>query len=189
MKYCSECGSDQLFIQIPEGDNRPRQVCANCGMIYYQNPKVITGCLVQHQGKVLLCRRAIEPRYGLWTIPAGFMENQETLQQAAMRETWEEAQAKVTALRLYALFSIPYISQVYVMFLAQLSPENPTFAAGTESLAVDLFDENSTPWETLAFTVIKTTLTHYFQDQKTGQFPMRIGEIVDSTVSISTVIA
>lgn len=186
MKYCSECGSNQIDLLIPAGDNRPRHVCGQCGQIHYQNPKVITGCLVEHQGQVLLCRRAIAPRYGLWTLPAGFMENHETTEQAAIRETWEEAQAQVTALKLYGVFSIPHISQIYLMFLAQLVPNDPLFAAGSESLEVALFDETDIPWSELAFPVVQKTLMQYYQDRLHGQFPTRVGDINKSISTLKT---
>lgn len=178
MKFCSECGSDQLSFVIPQGDNRPRHVCSRCGMIHYLNPKIVAGCLVQHEGQVLLCRRAIEPRYGLWTMPAGFMENQETTEQAAIRETWEEARATVCNLQLYNVISIPYISQVYITFLAQLVVAEPLFAAGSESLEVALFDEAAIPWEQLAFPVVQRTLKQYYQDRQQGLFSAHVGDII-----------
>ncbi len=186
MKFCSECGSDQLSFVIPQGDNRPRHVCSRCGMIHYLNPKVITGCLVQHEDKVLLCRRAIEPRYGLWTIPAGFMENHETTEQAAIRETWEEAHAKVSNLQLYNVFSIPHISQIYIMFLAKLELNEPLFAAGSESLEVALFDEASIPWDQLAFPVVQRTLKQYYLDRQQGHFSVHVGDIIKTPSSSET---
>jgi len=176
MNYCSHCGSDQLVQKIPSGDNLPRFVCEKCDTIHYQNPKIVTGCLPTWEDKILLCKRAIEPRYGLWTLPAGFMENNETVEQAAARETWEEARAHLEPLSLYAVFSLPYISQVYIMFRAQL--RELTFAPGTESLEVRLFSQDEIPWEQLAFLVIRQTLKDYFQDRMTGQFPVHVSEII-----------
>lgn len=174
MKYCSQCGATVSF-KVPEADNLPRFICDSCQTIHYQNPKVVTGCLPVWDDKILLCRRAIEPRYGLWTLPAGFMENNETLTQAAMRETWEEACAKVTDLQLYTVISLPAISQIYIMFLAKLS--DLEFAAGTESLEVKLFQPDEIPWDELAFPVIRRTLTHYCEDLTTHHFPLHLSDI------------
>jgi ADP-ribose pyrophosphatase YjhB (NUDIX family) len=176
MNYCSHCGSAQLVHKIPEGDNLPRFVCEVCHTIHYQNPKIVVGCLPEWEDKILLCKRAIEPRYGLWTLPAGFMENNETVEQGAARETWEEAQASLKQLSLYTLFSLPHISQVYMIFRAQL--RNLTYAPGVESLEVSLFSQDEIPWDDLAFPVIHKTLTHYFQDRANGKFPVRMGELL-----------
>lgn len=174
MNYCSQCGSDNLVWTIPEGDNMPRHVCMACGTIFYQNPKIVTGCLLEYEDKVLLCKRAIEPRYGLWTLPAGFMENNETVPEAAARETWEEATAKVDHMQLYCLFSLPHINQVYVMFRGQLAVQEPLFAPGSESLDVALFSEADMPWSELAFAVIIQTLRHYYTDREMGHFPIHV---------------
>ncbi len=176
MNYCSHCGSAHLKHKIPEGDNLPRFVCENCHTIYYQNPKIIAGCLPVWEDKILLCKRAIEPRYGLWTLPAGFMENNETVEQAATRETWEEAKAEIEQLNLYTVISLPHASQVYMMFRANL--QNLTFAPGSESLDVHLFAQDEIPWDFLAFPVIRRTLTYYFQDQVTEQFPVHVSEAI-----------
>ncbi|OAD19231.1 MutT/nudix family protein [Candidatus Thiomargarita nelsonii] len=181
MNFCSHCGSARLVRKVPEGDNLPRLVCEDCHTIHYQNPKVVTGCLPVWEDKILLCKRAIEPRYGLWTLPAGFMENNETLEQAAVRETWEEANATLEQLSLYSVLSLPHISQVYMMFRAQL--RDLSFAPGTESLEVQLFSQNEIPWDDLAFPVIHRTLTHYFQDRLTGDFPVHVGDIIPHTLS------
>lgn len=175
MKYCPQCGA-AVSSKIPEGDNLPRFICESCCTIHYQNPKIVTGCLPEWEDKILLCKRAIEPRYGLWTLPAGFMENNETLTHAAERETWEEACAKVDNLTLYTVISLPYISQVYSMFRARLL--NLDFAPGTESLEVKLFHPNEIPWDELAFPVIRRTLTHYCEDLTTHQFPLHISDIL-----------
>ena len=175
MKYCSHCGSDQLEWRVPAGDTLPRHVCANCGTIHYQNPKVVVGCLPEWDGQVLLCKRAIEPRYGLWTLPAGFLENAETVTAGAARETLEEAHARVDALDLYTMISLPHINQVYVMFRARLV--DLAFGPGEESLEVRLFDESEIPWETLAFRTIARTLRTYFLDRKLGSFPVRVSAI------------
>lgn len=176
MKYCSSCGASVTF-RIPEGDNRERFVCDDCNTIHYQNPKIVAGCIPEWQGRILLCKRAIEPRYGLWTLPAGFMENGETTEQAAMRETWEEACARVEITGLYGLFSIPHISQVYMFYRGELV--NGTFSVGVESLECDLFSEAEIPWDQLAFPVVKETLSRYYEDSKQGGgFPLQRGNII-----------
>jgi ADP-ribose pyrophosphatase YjhB (NUDIX family) len=181
MKFCSTCGSARIEWKVPEGDNMPRYVCEDCQTIHYQNPKIVTGCLPEWEDKILLCKRAIEPRYGLWTLPAGFMENSETITQAAVRETWEEAQAKVENVKLYVIISLPYINQVYMMFKASMA--TPEFAAGVESLEVDLFTQQQIPWDQLAFPVIKKTLEYYYADRPTGQFPLHVGDILHRAVN------
>jgi len=138
MKFCSFCGSG-VELRVPEGDNLPRYICGQCETIHYQNPKIVTGCIAEWEDKILLCKRAIEPRAGNWTLPAGYMENRETTLQAAMRETQEEANADVEIKELYALFNIPHISQVYLIFRAALL--NLDFKPGAESLDVKLFKE------------------------------------------------
>lgn len=167
MKFCSECGS-HVVQTIPAGDNRPRFVCPDCDTIHYQNPKMVVGTLPVWEDKVLLCKRAIEPQYGKWTLPAGFMENHESTQEGALRETFEEAGARVEIDQLYTLYNLPYISQVYIMFRARLL--DLEFVAGTESLEVALFSEADIPWDQLAFRTIEQTLRRYFEDRRNGGF-------------------
>ncbi|MES9973834.1 NUDIX hydrolase [Candidatus Thiodiazotropha sp. LNASS1] len=174
MKYCSHCGAE-VEVRVPEGDNRPRHVCIICSTVHYQNPKIVVGCIPVWEQQILLCRRAIEPRYGLWTVPAGFMENGETSQQGAARETWEEACARVEVEGLYTLFNLPHINQVYLLFRSRLLDLD--VAAGEESLEVKLFDEQEIPWEKLAFPVIKESLKLYYADRETGTYPLRSGTI------------
>lgn len=174
MKFCSQCGST-VELRIPEGDNLPRFVCSQCTTIHYQNPKIVAGCIPEWQDKILLCKRAIEPQRGYWTLPAGFMENNETTPNAAQRETQEEANANVEIISLYAMFDIPHISQVYLMFRARLL--DLEFAPGVESLEVDLFTEDQIPWDELAFPVINETLKYYYQDRQRNQFELRHGKI------------
>jgi ADP-ribose pyrophosphatase YjhB (NUDIX family) len=176
MKFCSHCGSDRVALAIPEGDTLQRFVCGECGTIHYQNPKLVVGCLPEWEDRrVLLCRRAIEPRHGLWTLPAGFLENNETLGAGAARETLEEACARVDVGALYTVINLPQISQVYVMFLARLLDLD--FGPGYESLEVRLFHEDEVPWETIAFRTIGRTLRNYFLDRKQGAFPTRVSTI------------
>lgn len=163
MKFCSECASPTIQ-RIPEGDNRMRDTCPNCNTIHYQNPRIVTGTLPTHQDKVLLCKRAIEPRKGYWTLPAGFMENGESTEQGALRETLEEANARVEKTHLYTMITVPHISQVHIFFQAEL--RDLDFSAGEESLEVMLFAEDEIPWKTLAFPTVGQTLTHYFEDRK-----------------------
>jgi ADP-ribose pyrophosphatase YjhB (NUDIX family) len=175
MNFCSQCGSREIALKVPEGDTLPRFVCGACGLIHYQNPKVVVGCLPEYDDQVLLCRRAIEPRRGLWTLPAGFLENGETLMAGAMRETLEEANARVAIGPLYTVISLPHISQVYVMFRARLVDLG--FGPGPESLEVRLFDEASIPWNDIAFRTIARTLRLYFLDRKLGQFTTHVSAL------------
>jgi ADP-ribose pyrophosphatase YjhB (NUDIX family) len=175
MNFCSACGSGRLELRIPEGDALPRHVCAECATIHYQNPKVVVGCLPTYGDAVLMCRRAIEPRRGLWTLPAGFLENGETVVAGAARETLEEAAAQVEVGELYTLISLPHIGQVYMVFRATL-PE-PVYGPGPESLEVRLFDEHEIPWERIAFRTIGRTLRNFFLDRKLGHFPTRVSAL------------
>lgn len=174
MKYCSHCGHSLKFI-IPPGDDRARFVCDACGAIHYQNPRIVVGCIPVCEGRVLLCRRAIEPRHGLWTLPAGYLENGETLAACAERETLEEAGARIGELVPYRLFNICHIHQVYFMFRARLLDRD--FEAGKESLEVRLFTEEEIPWDQIAFRVISATLRAYFCDRRDGSFPFATGDI------------
>lgn len=173
MKFCSHCGYSVRFA-IPEGDDRSRYLCDACGTIHYQNPRIVAGTLPIRDGCVLLCRRAISPRKGYWTLPAGFMENAETTIEAAARETREEACAEVEIHDLYTLIDLPHINQVYMIFRADLTGD---FAAGPESQEVAMFAEQDIPWSELAFSTIERTLRHYFHDRRDGVFPLHIGVI------------
>jgi ADP-ribose pyrophosphatase YjhB (NUDIX family) len=174
IKFCTNCGT-AVATRVPEGDNRPRAVCDNCGLIQYLNPKIVVGCIPVWEDRILMCKRAIEPRYGKWTLPAGFMENNESASEGAAREAVEEANAKVEILDLYTVYSIPHISQVYMMFRAKLL--DPDVSAGAESLEVKLVREEEIPWAELSFTMVKRTLVHYLEDRKTGIFIPRFGDI------------
>lgn len=174
MKYCSSCGGD-LELRVPSGDNRVRYACPSCGMVHYENPKLVVGCLAEEGEGILLCRRGIEPRYGRWTLPAGFMENGETVEEAAMRETSEEANARVEIISLFSLVSLPHISQVYLLFRGRLM--DGEFGAGHETLEARLFLERDIPWGELAFASIRRTLELYYEDRRRGQFGMHTGTI------------
>lgn len=160
MNFCSNCGSAQINLRVPEGDNRPRFVCGDCAQIFYENPKIVVGCLPFYQDKLLLCKRAIEPRAQFWNLPAGFMENGETVEQGAKREVLEEAEAQVELIRLHAVYSIKPVNQVYMLFLARLT--HPHFAAGDETLDARLFAPDEIPYEQLAFTSNHFAITRYF---------------------------
>lgn len=175
MNYCSHCGA-AIEQVIPPGDNRLRHVCSVCKTVHYQNPKIVAGCIPEWQGKVLLCRRAIEPRYGYWTLPAGFMENDETAVEAAQRETLEEANARVEILDLYTLLSLPHVNQVYLMFRSRLLDLD--YTAGQESLEVRLFERDEVPWDALAFATVRHTLQFFYNDRASGAYRFRMGDIV-----------
>lgn len=171
MNFCGNCGQ-KTTTKIPLGDQQLRQVCSACGNIHYVNPKVICGALVVWENKVLLCRRAIEPRYGLWTLPAGYMEMFETMEQGSARETREEAEAEIEIEQLYCMYNIPRIGQIYVLFKAQLL--NGQFGAGEETIESRLFSEDEIPWSELAFPSVERTLQHYFADRKNNHFTIHL---------------
>lgn len=175
MNFCSVCGAG-IIIQIPANDDRERYVCGACATIHYQNPKIIVGCIPVWQDQVLLCQRAIEPRAGYWTIPAGFMELGETLTEAAVRETKEEAHASVEIQNLYVVINLPRVNQVYMIFRSRLLDLD--YAAGTESKSVRLFKEPEIPWEDIAFSSIRQSLRHYYSDRERGSYPLHLGDIL-----------
>lgn len=160
MNFCSNCGSKVAFGEVPEED-RPRYHCENCDTVHYQNPNMIVGCLPVWEDKVLLCKRAIEPRHGLWTLPAGFLEIGEKACDGALRETIEEANANVEIIRLFSVYDLPTVGQVYLMFLARLNGLD--FGPGKESLEVRLFRQEEIPWDKMAFSAVKFTLERYFE--------------------------
>jgi ADP-ribose pyrophosphatase YjhB (NUDIX family) len=170
LTHCTNCGS-VLESRVPPGDSHPRMVCPACGAIHYENPKLIVGCIPVWEGKILLCKRAIEPRYGYWTLPAGFMENGETSADGAARETLEEAGAQVKNLTPYTLIDVPYVHQVHFFYRAELVSLD--FASGEESLDVRLFSEDEIPWSELAFFTVIETLRHFVADRKAGRFEFR----------------
>lgn len=174
INYCCTCAAP-ISLRVPPGDSLPRHVCDVCGAIHYRNPRMVVGTLPVYEDRILLCRRAIEPRRGCWTLPAGFMENQETIAEAAARETREEARARIELDDLYTMISVPHINQVHVIYRARLL--NVEFAPGVESLEVALFDEASIPWDELAFRTIAMTLRHFFADRATGRFGFHVEAI------------
>ena len=164
INYCSNCGK-RTHREIPADDSRTRDVCTECGTIHYQNPKIVVGCLAVHGGQILLCRRAIEPRRGYWTLPAGFMELGETMAQGAQRETREEACAEVEIERLYASVDVVPAGQVHVFYLAHF---DGTFGVGVESLDSALFAPEDIPWGELAFPSGEFALRCYVGDRGRG---------------------
>jgi len=174
MKFCSQCGAP-VTVRVPPGDTLPRHVCDACHAIHYQNPRMVVGCIAEWEDRILLCRRAVEPRHGLWTVPAGYMENGETTFQGAMRETLEEANARVEIGPLYALYNIPHISQVYILFRARLL--DPDIRAGAETLEVKLLPEHEIPWDRIAFATVRHTLQHYYSDRRDGEYRFHMGTI------------
>ncbi|MCG6857746.1 MAG: NUDIX hydrolase [Salaquimonas sp.] len=147
------------FIKtVPDGDTHERAVCENCGFVNYQNPKIVVGSVVRHEGRFLMCRRAIEPRRGFWTIPAGYLELHETPEDGARREAFEEANAELTLKSLLAVYTVPRLSQVQLIYRATLASE--TFAAGEESLEVGLYERKDIPWDDIAFPTVLWALEH-----------------------------
>ncbi len=163
MNFCSRCGNP-VEERVPPDDNRPRFVCLSCGTIHYINPKIVVCCIPFHEDRVLLCRRAIEPRRGLWTVPGGFMENGERIEEGALRETREEANARAEILYLQTVYSIPDINQVHMIFVARLLDLD--FAPGSESLETRLFSKEEIPWNELAFLSAHFALSHYFESPR-----------------------
>ena len=167
MKFCPSCASP-LAKRVPPGDSLPRYLCDACGSIHYENPRLVVGCVPEWDGRILLCRRAIEPRYGYWTLPAGFMENGETTAQGAARETLEEAGARVELASPFSMISVPYVNQVHLFYRARLL--DLEFKPGDESLEVSLVEEAQVPWKDIAFRTVGLTLKHWFADRARGSF-------------------
>jgi ADP-ribose pyrophosphatase YjhB (NUDIX family) len=174
MKFCANCGA-RVVQRVPPGDSLPRWLCDECGEIHYQNPKVVVGTIPEHEGRVLLCRRAIEPRYGYWTLPAGFMENDESTSQGAARETMEEAGASIEIGEPFTLISVPRVNQVHLYYRARL--RNLEFKPGEETLEVALMEEGQIPWKEIAFRTVGMTLRHWFADRGRGAFGFHAEDI------------
>jgi ADP-ribose pyrophosphatase YjhB (NUDIX family) len=167
MKFCANCAAP-VVKRVPPGDTLARWVCDACGEVHYQNPKLVVGTLPELEGRLLLCRRAIEPRYGYWTLPAGFMENAETVADAALRETLEEAGARVELGAPFSMISVPGVNQVHLFFLARL--RSLEFQPGEETLEVAMFKEADIPWDQVAFRTVAATLRLWFADRGRGAF-------------------
>ena len=174
IKHCKACGA-QASYTVPADDNRERAVCSACGMVHYENPLNVVGTVPVWKDQVLLCRRNIEPRYGLWTLPAGFMELGETTAEGAIRETEEEAGARIHLLGLYTVLNVVHVGQVHFFYRADLCDTN--FAPGPETIEARLFREEEIPWEQLAFRTVRETLIQYFEDRKEGQFTVYCADI------------
>ncbi|CAG2130411.1 NUDIX hydrolase [Cupriavidus plantarum] len=166
MKFCSNCGH-AVVLRVPDGDNRPRSMCDSCGTIHYENPRNVVGTIPVWEDKILICKRAIEPRYGFWTLPAGFMEIGETTAQGALRETLEEAGARARIGELFSMLNVPHVHQVHMFYLAAL--DDLDFAPGEESLEVKLVTEDEMPWDDLAFPTVIHTLRSFFADRAAGR--------------------
>jgi ADP-ribose pyrophosphatase YjhB (NUDIX family) len=165
IKFCSQCGH-KVVAEVPDGDNLTRQVCKHCHTVHYQNPLIVAGCVVEYQGSILLCKRAIEPRSGFWTVPAGFMELGEGLPEAAARETWEEAQARVEISHLSAVVDVIGARQVHIFFEGVMA--EPVFGAGDETLETRLLSPADIPWDDIAFLSVRIALEHHLSSRDTG---------------------
>ena len=174
IRYCTRCGAGVSFI-VPAGDSLPRHVCPACGHIHYENPRLVVGCVAEYDGCILLCRRAIEPRLGFWTLPAGFMENGETTADAARRETWEEAGARIIVDAPFAMISIAHINQVHLFYRGHLATEE--YSAGEESLEVALFRPESIPWPEISFHSVGVCLERYLADRARGEYRFHESEL------------
>lgn len=174
IKHCRSCGAPALYA-MPSDDNRERATCTACATIHYENPLNVVGTVPVWEDQVLLCKRAIEPRYGLWTLPAGFMELGETVSQGALRETDEEAGARIELQGLFTMLDVVRVGQVHFFYRARLLDLD--FAPGPETLEARLFTEDTVPWEQLAFRTVRETLRCYFDDRRKGQFEMHFADI------------
>ncbi len=161
--YCSQCGKQSVIYKIPDNDTLHRHVCEHCHVIFYDNPKVVVGAVTTFQDSFLLCKRAIDPQKGLWTYPAGYLENQESLEEAALREANEEAGVTVKLTRLLGTYSLLAVNQIHIIYAAEMI--NPEFSPGVESLEVALFKQREIPWDNLAFPVIHWALSAYINHQ------------------------
>ncbi|XP_073276693.1 nudix hydrolase 23, chloroplastic isoform X1 [Primulina huaijiensis] len=174
INFCQSCGGPTKH-EIPDGEEKMRAICTLCGKIAYENPKMVVGCLIEHENKILLCKRKIHPSYGLWTLPAGYMEIGESAAEGAIRETWEEANAEVEVLSPFAQLDIPLIGQTYIIFLAKL--KRPSFSPGPESSECQLFTIEDIPFDSLSFSSMLVTLKLYIEDRKVGRMGFHYGII------------
>ena len=165
-KFCPDCGASVSY-RLPADDNRERATCSACAVVHYQNPINVVGTLPIYGEQVLLCRRAIEPRLGLWTLPAGFLELGETAQQGALRETDEEAGAQIEIQPLYCLINVVKVGQIHFFYRARLLSDQ--FNPGPETLEAKLFHEHEIPWDDLAFRTVRETLQRFFEDRRLGR--------------------
>jgi ADP-ribose pyrophosphatase YjhB (NUDIX family) len=174
INFCSHCGAP-MEEKIPADDDHLRAVCTQCPHVQYENPKMVVGCIPVFEEKILMCKRNIEPRKGKWTLPAGYLENKESVQEGAARETLEETRAHVRIIDPYRLYNIVNLDQIYLMFRAEMGDD--TFGPTSESTEVRLFKEADIPWDEIAFEVIQQTLIEFFQDRKLGAYPFKIKDL------------
>jgi ADP-ribose pyrophosphatase YjhB (NUDIX family) len=160
MNFCSNCGSDQIVQEIPTDDHRLREICKNCDTIHYSNPNMVVGCLIEHNGKIMLAKRGIEPRKNYWNLPCGFLENGETIEEGAIREVLEETGAQVSLGHLHAVYNLPHAQQVYLIFVASMLNEH--FETTVESTEIQFFNKNEIPWTDIAFSSNTFALEQYF---------------------------
>lgn len=175
MNYCSECSSDRLVHRLPQGDTKERTICDACGYIFYHNPKIVTGCILEWQQRILLCRRSIEPRANFWTVPAGFLENDESVIDAAAREAKEEACVECEGLVMYSFYNIRHVNQVYVLYRGSI--KGGRYGVGQESSDAMLYNEAEIPWEQIAFPIVAEALQLYFADRHRGAYSFHEGDI------------
>jgi len=174
IRHCRSCGA-QVDYRVPADDNRERAVCPACGTVHYENPLNVVGTVPVWEDRVLLCKRAIEPRYGLWTLPAGFLELGETTVEGALRETDEEAGARIEIGPLFTVLNVVRVGQVHLFYLARMT--SPALEPGTESLEARLFREDEVPWDEIAFRTVRETLQHFFADRRRGEFGLHCADI------------
>ena len=176
IKHCRNCGAAVVYRLPDDGDTHERAVCPACDTIHYENPLNVVGTVPWLEDRVLLCKRNIEPRWGKWTLPAGFMELDETTAEGAMRETHEEAGAQIELEGLFTVLSVPRVGQVHLFYRARLLSD--VFDPGFETIEARLFREDEIPWEEIAFRTVKETLLRYFEDRKRGQFTVHTMDIL-----------
>jgi ADP-ribose pyrophosphatase YjhB (NUDIX family) len=174
IKHCRVCGSPTRY-RVPDDDNRDRAVCTNCGEIHYENPINVVGTVPAWEDQVLLCRRNIEPRRGLWTLPAGFLELGETTEDGARRETDEEAGARIELQGLFTVLNVVRAGQLHLFYRARLTDTH--FDPGPETIEAQLFREDEIPWDEIAFRTVRETLLRYFEDRRRGRFEIHTGDI------------
>ena len=176
IKHCKQCGTVVVYRLPDDGDTKERAVCASCNTVHYENPLNVVGTVPHWGDKVLLCKRNIEPRWGKWTLPAGFMELGETTAAGAARETDEEAGAQFEMQDLLTLINVPRVGQVHLFYRARLLSDR--FSPGTETIEARLFAEDEIPWDEIAFRTVKETLERYFSDRRTGHYTIHQVDIV-----------
>lgn len=175
IQHCKECGAKVVYRLPDDGDTKPRAVCTACNTVHYENPLNVVGTVPHWGDQVLLCKRNIEPRLGKWTLPAGFMELNETTAEGAARETDEEAGAQFEMQGLFSLLNVARVGQVHLFYRARLTSDQ--FNPGTETMEARLFTEAEIPWDEIAFRTVKETLEHYFADRRAGAYGIHVIDI------------